>query len=73
MTTKDSQRNTAHRKWKQTKQWKDRQHQTKGEEKTRNQSNTDSAAHNQTLKQQKQLYDRNHHILINVNTECQWT
>jgi hypothetical protein len=33
-------------------------------------SNTDSAAHNQTLKQQKQLNDRNHHILINTNTEC---
>jgi hypothetical protein len=33
-------------------------------------SNIDSAAHNQTLKQQKQLNDRNHHILINVNTEC---
>jgi hypothetical protein len=33
-------------------------------------SNTDSAAHNQTLKQQKQLNDRNHHIPININTEC---
>jgi hypothetical protein len=33
-------------------------------------SNTDSAAHNQTLKQQKQVNDRNHHILINTNTEC---
>jgi hypothetical protein len=33
-------------------------------------SNTDSAAHNQTLKQQKQLSDRNHHIPINTNTEC---
>jgi hypothetical protein len=32
-------------------------------------SNTDSAAHNQTLKQQKQLNDRNHHIPINTNTE----
>jgi hypothetical protein len=30
--------------------------------------NTDSAAHNQTLKQQKQLNDRNHHIPININT-----
>jgi hypothetical protein len=30
-------------------------------------------AHNQTLKQQKQLNDRNHHIPININTECQWT
>jgi hypothetical protein len=34
-------------------------------------SNIDSAAHNQTLKQQKQLNDRNHHIPININTECQ--
>jgi hypothetical protein len=32
-------------------------------------SNMDSAAHNQTLKQQKQLNDRNHHIPINTNTE----
>jgi hypothetical protein len=30
-------------------------------------SNNDSAAQNQTLKQQKQLNDRNHHIAINVN------
>jgi hypothetical protein len=34
-------------------------------------SNIDSAAHNQTL-QQKQLNDSNHHIPININTECQW-
>jgi hypothetical protein len=33
-------------------------------------NNTDSAAHNQTLKQRKQLNDRNHHIPINTNTEC---
>jgi hypothetical protein len=33
-------------------------------------SNTDSVAHNQTLKQQKQLNDRSHHIPININTEC---
>jgi hypothetical protein len=33
-------------------------------------SNIDSAAHNQTLKQQRQLNDRNHHIPINGNTEC---
>jgi hypothetical protein len=33
-------------------------------------SNIDSAAHNQTLKQQKQLNDRNHHIPININTKC---
>jgi hypothetical protein len=33
-------------------------------------SNLDSAAHNQTLNQQGQLNDRNHHIPINTNTEC---
>jgi hypothetical protein len=32
-------------------------------------SNIDSAVHIQTLKQQKQLNDRNHHIPININTE----
>jgi hypothetical protein len=31
----------------------------------------DSAAHKQTLKQQKQLNGRNHHIPININTKCQ--
>jgi hypothetical protein len=30
-------------------------------------------AHNQILKQQKQLNGRNHHIPININTEYQWT
>jgi hypothetical protein len=29
-----------------------------------------SVAHNQTLKQQKQLSDRNHQIPISINTEC---
>jgi hypothetical protein len=33
-------------------------------------SNTDSATHNQTLKQQKQLNEKNLHILINTNTGC---
>jgi hypothetical protein len=33
-------------------------------------SNIDSAAHIQTLKQQKQLHDGNQHIPINTNTEC---
>jgi hypothetical protein len=33
-------------------------------------NNIDTAAHNPTLKQQKQLNDRNHHIPINTNTEC---
>jgi hypothetical protein len=32
-------------------------------------SNIDSAAYNQTLKQQRQLNDRNHHIPINSNTK----
>jgi hypothetical protein len=32
-------------------------------------SNIDSAAHNQTLNQQRQLHDRNHHIPINTNAE----
>jgi hypothetical protein len=31
------------------------------------QSNINSASHNQTLKQQKQLNDRNDHITININ------
>jgi hypothetical protein len=33
-------------------------------------SNIDSATHNQTLNQQRELHDRDHHILINTNTEC---
>jgi hypothetical protein len=33
-------------------------------------SNSDSAAHNQTLNQQTQLHDRDHHVFINTNTEC---
>jgi hypothetical protein len=65
ITTKDSSRSSAHRLWKQTKQWKGRQYQAIGEEKARN---IDSAAHNQTLKKQRQLNDRNHHITINTNT-----
>jgi hypothetical protein len=32
--------------------------------------NTDSATHNQTLNQQRQINDRDHHIFINTNTEC---
>jgi hypothetical protein len=36
-------------------------------------SNINSVVHNQTLKQQKQLNDRNHHIPININTECEQT
>jgi hypothetical protein len=33
-------------------------------------SKIDSAAHNQTLKQQRQLSDRNHHTPIKPNSEC---
>jgi hypothetical protein len=33
-------------------------------------SNIDSSANNETLKQQRQLHDRSHHIPINNNTEC---
>jgi hypothetical protein len=33
-------------------------------------SNIDSAAHNQTLKQQRQLSNRKHHIPISTNIEC---
>jgi hypothetical protein len=33
-------------------------------------SNIDSAAHNHTLNQQRQLHDRDHHIPINTNSEC---
>jgi hypothetical protein len=33
-------------------------------------SNINSAANNQILKQQKQLNDRTHHITVNISTEC---
>jgi hypothetical protein len=33
-------------------------------------SNIDLAVYNQTLKQQRQLNENNHHILINIKTEC---
>jgi hypothetical protein len=33
-------------------------------------SDIDSATHNQILKQQRQLNDRDNHILINTNTKC---
>jgi phage anti-repressor protein len=36
-------------------------------------NNIDSATCNQTLNQQRQLHDRDHHVLINNNTEYQWT
>jgi hypothetical protein len=40
------------------------------EDKKEVESNTSSAAHNQTLKQQRQLNDRNHHIPISTNIKC---
>jgi hypothetical protein len=45
---------------------------TKPQEKKRqlSRSNNDLAAHKQTLKQQREVNDRNHHILVNANTEC---
>jgi hypothetical protein len=59
----------------ESKQNYERAGSTNPQEKKRQEeeSNIDSAAHNQTLKQQRQLNDRNHHIPINTNTECQWT
>jgi hypothetical protein len=41
-------------------------HRRKGKD---SESNVVSAAYNQTLKQQKQLNDRNHHIPININID----
>jgi hypothetical protein len=50
----------------------ERKGNTKPQEKKdkESESNINSAGHNQILKQQKQLNGRNHHILININTEC---
>jgi hypothetical protein len=42
----------------------------KGRKGKKVESNIDSSAHNQTLNQQRQLHDRDHHALINTNTEC---
>jgi hypothetical protein len=36
-------------------------------------SNIDSAKHNRTLKQQKQLNEKDNHIPINTNTKYEWT
>jgi hypothetical protein len=56
----------------ESKQNHERAGSTKPQEKKSKkvESNIDSAANNQTLKQQKQLNDRNHHIPINTNTKC---
>jgi hypothetical protein len=54
----------------ESKQNHERTRSTKSQGKDKeSDSNIDSAAHNQTLKQQKQLNDRNHHIPVNINTE----
>jgi hypothetical protein len=45
-------------------------HERTGSTKPQKKRQKDSAAHHQILKQQRQLSDRNHHIPINVNTEC---
>jgi hypothetical protein len=74
MIIEDSTRNSAHKRLKQTKPRENGDYQTTGEEKNKESENSiDSAAHNQILKQQKQLSGRNHHTLISINTECQRT
>jgi hypothetical protein len=55
---------------KNTRGWAVSNHRRKDKE---SESGIDSAAHNQILKQQKQVNGRNHHIPININTECQLT
>jgi hypothetical protein len=40
------------------------------EKNNHSESSTESAAHTQILKQQKQLNIRNHHIILNTNSEC---
>jgi hypothetical protein len=56
----------------ESKQNHERAGNTKPQEKKRQESksNIDSTTHNQTLNQQRQLHDRDHHVLINTNTEC---
>jgi hypothetical protein len=56
----------------ESKQSHERTGNSKPQDKKRqeSESNINSAAHNQTMKQQKQLNDKNHHIPINISTEC---
>jgi hypothetical protein len=56
----------------ENKQNHERAGNTKPQEKKRKKvkSNIDSATHNQSLYQQRQVHDKDHHILINANTEC---
>jgi hypothetical protein len=51
-----------------SKQNHERTGSTKPQEKKRQESR-DSATHNQTLKQQRQLNDRDHYMPINTNTK----
>jgi hypothetical protein len=51
-----------------TRGWAVSNHRRKKDKES--ESSIDSTAHNQTLKQQKQINGRNHHIPINNNTEC---
>jgi hypothetical protein len=51
--------------------WEVSNHRRRKDKKS--ESSIDLTAHNKILKQQKQLNDRNYHILININTECEWT
>jgi hypothetical protein len=53
------------------RRWEVANHRRRKDNKSEN--SIDSAAHNQTFQQQKQLNGRNHHIPVNINTECQWT
>jgi hypothetical protein len=52
----------------ESKQNRERAGSTKPQKK-KLENSIDSAANNQTPKQQKQLNDRNHHMPINTNTE----
>jgi hypothetical protein len=68
-TTEDCTRNSGHRR-QTNKRIGSIKPQEKKDKKSEN--NIDSIAHNQILKQQKQVNGRNHHIPFNVNTKCQW-
>jgi hypothetical protein len=52
---------------KTTRGWEVSKHRRRKDKES--ESSIDSAAHNQILKQQKQLNVRNHHIPINTNIE----
>jgi hypothetical protein len=68
-TTKDSPRNSALKRRKQTEAWKGCIVSSQGRRKDKeSERSTDLAVHNQIL---KQLNGRNHHIPTNINTECQ--